>query len=158
MPTPPSVLLVRILVAAGLAALLGFERELRREPAGLRTNILIGTGAALFMILSIEMTHGFGGSADRIAAQVVTGIGFLGAGSILHNRRVHTLTTAAAIWVNAAIGMTAGAGLLLLATGVAVITLIVLVVLRPIERFFDRRAAGFVDADESAKTGRRHRD
>ena len=84
--------------------------KLRRKPAGLRTNVLIALGAALFTITSILLKDA-GGTADRVAAQVVTGIGFLGAGAILRNRGgVHGMTTAATIWVNAAIGMAAGAG------------------------------------------------
>lgn len=81
------------------------------------------------------------GTPDRIAAQIVTGIGFLGAGAIMRSgRTVHGLTTAATIWVNAAIGVAAGAGEMAIAVGATMITLIVLVVVPPIERFFERRA------------------
>src|SRR5437868_3018060 len=104
---PAIELWVRLFVAAGLGAAVGLEREYNRKPAGLRTNILIAVGSALFTMLSVSMTAP-GGSTDRIAAQIVTGIGFLGGGAILHNRdSVHGLTTAATIWVNAAIGMAA---------------------------------------------------
>ncbi len=130
---------VRLLVAAGLGAAIGFEREYRRKPAGLRTNILIAVGSALFTMLSVSIA-GSGGSADRIAAQIVTGIGFLGGGAILRYRSsVHGLTTAATIWVNAAIGMAAGLGQFALATAATALTLVVLAVLPPIETYFERR-------------------
>jgi len=133
-------LMLRLLLAAGLGAALGLEREYHQKPAGLRTNILIGLGAALFTIVSV-MAGRNGGSADRIAAQVVTGIGFLGGGAILRGRAtVHGMTTAATIWVNAAIGMTAGAGAYGTATVATAITLVVLVLLPPVERYFERRA------------------
>lgn len=130
----------RLLLAAGLGAAVGLEREYRQKPAGLRTNILIAVGSALFTILSLSMGHA-SGTADRIAAQIVTGIGFLGGGAILRNRdTVHGMTTAATIWVNAAIGVAAGAGHYALATVTAGLTLVVLVVLPPIESYFERRA------------------
>jgi putative Mg2+ transporter-C (MgtC) family protein len=133
----PSIdVVVRLALAAGLGAAIGLEREWRQKPAGLRTNILIALGAALFTILSLRL----GADTDRIAAQVVTGIGFLGAGAILRSGgSVHGMTTAATIWVNAAIGMAAGAGQFATAAAATVVTLIVLVVLPPIEAFFERR-------------------
>jgi putative Mg2+ transporter-C (MgtC) family protein len=136
---PAIDVLLRLLLAAALGALLGLEREYRRKPAGLRTNILIGVGSALFAIVSIEIGRA-GGTPDRIAAQIVTGIGFLGAGAILRGRgNVHGLTTAATIWVNAAIGIAAGAGLFAVASIAAGLTLAVLVLLPPLENYFDRR-------------------
>jgi putative Mg2+ transporter-C (MgtC) family protein len=130
----------RLLLAAGLGAAIGLEREYRQKPAGLRTNILIAIGSCLFTILSSEMGQ-MSGTADRIAAQIVTGIGFLGGGAILRNRNaVHGMTTAATIWVNAAIGVAAGTGQFQLATVTTVLTLVVLVVLPPIEIYFERRA------------------
>src|SRR6266850_4684395 len=123
---PAIDVLLRLLLAAALGALLGLEREYRRKPAGLRTNILIAVGSALFAIVSIEI-GGAGGTPDRIAAQIVTGIGFLGAGAILRGRlNVQGLTTAATIWVNAAIGIAAGAGLFAVASIAAGLTLSVL--------------------------------
>jgi putative Mg2+ transporter-C (MgtC) family protein len=134
---PALDLLTRLLLAAALGALIGFERELRRKPAGLRTNILIAVGSALFTMISIQLE---GGTPDRIAAQVVTGIGFLGAGAILRSgENVHGMTTAATIWVNAAIGMGVGAGQYITAMLATLVTLIVLVILPPVERFFERR-------------------
>jgi putative Mg2+ transporter-C (MgtC) family protein len=136
----------RLLLAAVLGAAIGLEREYRRKPAGLRTNILIALGSALFTTISIAMAGG-GGTVDRIAAQVVTGIGFLGGGAILRSgTTVHGMTTAATIWVNAAIGMAAGAGEFAMATLATLVTLVVLAVLPTIESYFERRA-GFVDRD-----------
>ena len=130
----------RLVLAAGLGAAIGLEREYRQKPAGLRTNILIAVGSALFTIMSLAMT-GRDGDPGRIAAQVVTGIGFLGGGAIMRNRdTVHGMTTAATIWVNAAIGLAAGSGQYSLATFTTALTLIVLVVLPPIEIHFERRA------------------
>jgi len=130
----------RLLLAAGLGAALGLEREYRQKPAGLRTNILIAVGSALFTIMSAAMAQG-GADPGRIAAQIVTGIGFLGGGAIMRNRdTVHGMTTAATIWVNAAIGVAAGTGQYALATFAAALTLVVLVVLPPIETYFERRA------------------
>ena len=134
----------RLLLAAGLGAAIGLEREYRRKPAGLRTNILIAIGSALFTILSLSMTDG---TADhsRVAGQIVTGIGFLGGGAILRNRdTVHGMTTAATIWVNAAIGVAADTGQYVIATVTTVLTMVVLVVLPPIEMYFERRA-GWTD-------------
>ena len=133
-------LTLRLLLAAALGAAIGIERESRQKPAGLRTNILIALGSALFTMLSIQM-GGDGSTPDRIAAQVVTGMGFLGGGAILRSgQTVHGMTTAATIWVNAAVGMAAGAGLYMIASVSTVITLIVLVVLPFAERHLDRYA------------------
>ena len=141
MTTPDIELVRRLLLAAALGAALGIERELRQKSAGLRTNILIAVGSALFTIMSIEMAAP-GADPGRIAAQIVTGIGFLGAGAIMRtNGGVQGLTTAATVWVNAAVGVAAGGGryhLALIATG---ITISVLLVLVPIERLIERFSA-----------------
>jgi putative Mg2+ transporter-C (MgtC) family protein len=130
----------RLLLAAGLGAVLGLEREYRQKPAGLRTNILIAIGSALFTIISVSMTAGTG-DPSRVAGQIVTGIGFLGGGAIMRNRdTVHGMTTAATIWVNAAIGIGCGVGQFQLAFAATALTLVVLVVLPPIEIYFERRA------------------
>lgn len=104
--------LLRLLAATAAGTVLGIERELHAKPAGLRTNIMICVGAAIFTLMSIKMADASSGTdRGRIAAQVVTGIGFLGAGAIIHMRRyVFGLTTAATIWVVAAVGMAFGAG------------------------------------------------
>lgn len=134
--------MLRLLVAAGLGAVIGLEREFRRKPAGLRTNMLIAVGAALFTTVSIALGTEYGaGTPDRIASQIVTGVGFLGGGAILRSgRNVHGMTTAATIWVNAAIGMAAGTGAYAMAAAATFITLIVLLVLPPVEAYFERRA------------------
>jgi len=132
--------MLRLLLAAGLGAAIGVERELRQKAAGLRTNMLIAVGSALFTVVSIELAR-VGGTPDRVAAQIVSGIGFLGAGSILRSgKSVHGMTTAATIWVNAAVGMAAGAGLYGLATAATIITLVVLAALPFVEQFLDRYA------------------
>ena len=120
--------ILRILAAAGMGAVIGLERELRSKEAGIRTHFLVAMGSALFMIIS---AYGFEGvqagrfDVARIAAQVVTGIGFLGAGVIIFQKNsVHGLTTAAGLWVTAAIGLACGGGMYVLA---AVGTLLVLV-------------------------------
>jgi len=138
-PTTFSDALLRLALAAALGGAIGLEREYHHKPAGLRTNMLIALGSALFSVLSIELGAA-AGSPDRVAAQVVTGIGFLGAGAILRSgENIHGLTTAATIWVNAAIGMAAGLGLHVIATGAAALTLIVLAILPFIERRFEQR-------------------
>ncbi|MDQ6906579.1 MAG: MgtC/SapB family protein [Chloroflexota bacterium] len=126
--------LIRVAVASGLTGLLGVEREMRRKEAGLRTFTLVGTGAAIFTVVGLLIS---GGTTDatRIAAQVVTGIGFIGAG-LIFRQGSHTknLTTAAGVWAAAGIGMAAGAGLFILACGATVIVLFALTVYGAIER------------------------
>src|ERR1700750_763149 len=108
--------MLRLLLAAGLGAAIGLEREYRQKPAGLRTNILIAIGSCLFTILSLALTAG-APDQSRVAGQIITGIGFLGGGAIMRYRdTVHGMTTAATIWVNAAVGIAAGTGQFALAT------------------------------------------
>jgi putative Mg2+ transporter-C (MgtC) family protein len=132
-------LIERLCLAALLGAILGFEREWRQKNAGLKTNILIAMGSALFTLMSIDLSVSSGGDPTRVAAQIVTGIGFLGAGAIMRTGAgIRGLTTAAMIWVNAAIGVACGGGeyrLAIIATGV---TLSVLLVMTPIEKALDR--------------------
>ena len=138
-PTSFPEAFVRLALAAVLGGAIGLEREFRHKPAGLRTNMLIAIGSALFSILSVDLGAG-AGSPDRVAAQVVTGIGFLGAGAILRSGdHIHGLTTAATIWVNAAIGMAAGLGSYTVATVAAAITLVVLALLPWLEKFVEKR-------------------
>ncbi len=135
-------LIQRLLLAAAVGGLLGAERELRRKSAGFRTNILIALGAAVFTIVSVTLSPG-AMDGTRIAAQIVTGIGFLGAGTILHNRDgVQGLTTAATVWVNAALGVAAGGGQYRLAIIGGAIVLAVLLVLGPIEAAIEMKAGG----------------
>ena len=128
--------LLRIAAAALLGGLIGIERGFRAKEAGFRTHFLVALGAAVFMVLS---AHGFEDvvfsdnirlDVSRIAAQVVSGIGFIGAGTIIFQRQaVHGLTTAAGLWVTAAIGMAAGAGLYVIAAFTTVLVLLGLEVL-----------------------------
>lgn len=143
--TPPLSdveLVQRLLLAALLGGLLGVERELRQKSAGLRTNILIAIGSALFTVMSYELADGVGADPGRVAAQIVTGIGFLGAGAIMRtDSGIYGLTTAATIWVNAAVGVAAGGGEYRLASIATGITLGVLLLLQPIEGLLERRFA-----------------
>jgi putative Mg2+ transporter-C (MgtC) family protein len=121
-------MVLRLLLAAGLGGAIGYQREKAGKPAGLRTHILICIGAALFTVASL---YGFGLTADvsRVAAGVVIGVGFIGAGAIIRRDEggiVAGLTTAATIWAVAAIGLAAGAGLYLVAGVTTAITLGVL--------------------------------
>ena len=142
----PWNLFIRILVAAILGGVLGIERDIHGRQAGLRTHILVSVGSALFFILSTHIAtfnvivpDGFMKVTDpgRIAAQIVTGIGFLGAGVILKEGfTVVGLTTAACLWISAAIGMTAGAGLYSIAISTTILSLFSLVLLRLLERCY----------------------
>ena len=139
-PLSDTELIRRLLLAALLGGVLGFEREIRQKSAGLRTNMLIAIGSALFTLMSYELAEASGGDPSRVAAQIVTGIGFLGAGAIMRTRSgVQGLTTAATVWVNAAVGVAAGGGEYHLAFIATAVTLIVLLVLAPIEAAVDRR-------------------
>ena len=133
-------LVKRLLLSAALGGILGFEREWRQKSAGLRTNILIAMGSTLFTVMSIDLARSSGGDATRVAAQIVTGIGFLGAGAIMRTGAgVKGLTTAAMIWVNAAIGVAVGGGEYHLAVIATAVTLVVLTVLTPVENWIDRK-------------------
>ncbi len=118
----------RLLLAAGLGSLIGIEREFRHRPGGLRTSCFICLGSAFFMLISEVLAREHGGDPQRIAAQIIPGIGFLGAGAILRDRgSVMGMTSAATVFVVASIGMAAGSGLYLYAI---IATLIVLLVLQ----------------------------
>ena len=116
-----------ILLAVCCGAAIGLERQLKHKPAGLRTNVLICLGAAVFTIISERMAGGQD-SITRIAAQIVTGVGFLGAGAVIQDRGgIHGLTTAATIWLVASIGMACGArlyGLAIITTVLAIVVLL----------------------------------
>ncbi len=129
--------LARLVVAAILGGIIGLERQLRRKPAGLRTNMFICFGAAMFTVLSHELA-GTPVDSARIAAQIIPGIGFIGAGSILHARgSVTGLTTAATLFVVASVGMAAGGGLYLTAILATVMILMALALLGRLERTFE---------------------
>ena len=143
-------IVLRLCVAAVLGCLVGADRERHEWTAGMRTYMLVAVGACLAMIVSI---NGFavpiapGAPANirldpsRVASQVIVGVGFLGAGTILmRNHAIHGLTTAAGIWAVAAIGLAVGGGLYIAATAATVIVLVILVALKPIERWLFARS------------------
>ncbi len=132
-----SHIMLRLILAAILGGIVGLERELKRKPAGLRTNMFICFGSSMFTILSLELASRFPGDHTRIAAQIIPGIGFIGAGSILHSRgSVTGLTTAATIFVVASIGMATGGGLYLPAIFATIVILLALNVLGWMEERF----------------------
>jgi putative Mg2+ transporter-C (MgtC) family protein len=130
----------RLALAAALGGIIGLERELRHKAAGLRTNMLICFGSAMFTVLSAQMADRFGGDNVRIASQIIPGIGFIGAGAILRERgSVTGLTTAATIFVAASVGMAAGAGFYITASFATVVILLALAALGKLERHFERK-------------------
>jgi putative Mg2+ transporter-C (MgtC) family protein len=148
---------LRVLAALGLGVAIGLEREISHKYAGLRTNILVCLGACMFTVISIEgfplimgggnvmggvdpsFTPGAVRDTARVAAQIVTGIGFIGGGTVLrHGTSVHGLTTAATLWMAAAIGMACGAGMYVFAAFSTLIAIVVLVSARLFE--FERRS------------------
>jgi putative Mg2+ transporter-C (MgtC) family protein len=132
--------LARLLLAAVLGGIIGLERQLRHRPAGLRTNMFICFGSAMFTVLSRQLA-GVESDSARIAAQIIPGIGFIGAGSILHAKAsVQGLTTASTLFVVAGIGMAAGGGLYRTACFATVIILMALVVLGRIEATFSLKS------------------
>ncbi|RYG21056.1 MAG: MgtC/SapB family protein [Chitinophagaceae bacterium] len=125
----------KFLIATLLCGLIGTEREFRGKQAGLKTMIMIGLGSTLFTVLSIKIGLG---SQDRIASNIVTGIGFLGAGVIFkEDNKINGLTTACVIWIVAAIGMAIGGGYYIQATGVTGVVLAALLVFPFVERFVE---------------------
>ncbi len=126
----PIQLIIRLLVAVLLGALIGYERELRAKNAGVRTHIMVALGAALFMIIS---QNGFAGAARfdaaRVAAGVVTGIGFIGGGIIMKKKHVSGLTTAASLWVTGAVGLGVGCGMYEVAVLCTILVLVCLEIL-----------------------------
>jgi putative Mg2+ transporter-C (MgtC) family protein len=132
---------LRLVLAAVLGAAIGLEREIHDHPAGMRTHLLVSLGSAGFTVLSIGAFQAPGADPARVAAQVVTGVGFLGAGAILkEGATIRGLTTAASLWAVAAVGMAAGAGALLVALTITAIAILSLWPLR-------RVAARFIGRD-----------
>ena len=128
----------RLIVASALGGMIGLEREVKRRSAGVRTNLLICMGAAFFTLLSAVLAGDLSPNKGQVASNIVQGIGFLGAGLIIHNHsRISGLTSAASVWVVASIGMACGAGLLAVA---AIATIIVILALE-IVGFLERRAS-----------------
>ena len=133
-------LTLRLVAALLLGAVIGWERELQRMPAGFRTHALVSLGSAIFTVISAHALTGDGSDPTRIAAQIVSGIGFLGGGAILHHGgTVRGLTTAASLWAVAAVGMAAGAGLYVLAAVSAILVIIGLEVFQRLEHVIKRR-------------------
>lgn len=139
------VSMIKLITAAILGGLVGLEREVSGHSAGFRTNILISLGACLFTILSLHgfpVSEGSPGPQDpaRVAAQIVSGVGFLGAGALLQTgNKVKGLTTAASVWLVAAIGMAVGTGALVLGIFTTVLSILALRWLLPISRWLDDR-------------------
>ena len=132
----------RLVIAAVLGGAIGFEREIHGHPAGMRTHLLVSLGSAAFTVLGVFFFSSPGASTDpsRIAAQIVSGIGFLGAGAILkYGTSVRGLTTAASLWATAAVGMAAGAGAWLVAV---VTTVLIVLSLGPLNWLIARLRAG----------------
>lgn len=139
MPISEIEILLRLLLAAGLGALIGFERETHGQAAGLRTHMILAVGATLAMTLSINLAAGSGGDPARLAAQVVSGIGFLGAGAILrYGASIRGLTTATSLWTLAIVGLAVGTGEYLVGAATAVFLLIILSLLDLVEKFVVR--------------------
>lgn len=116
--------ILNIMVAMLLGALIGYERERLHKPAGLRTHMMVSVSSALLVIVAIEQ---FPSEVARVVAGMITGIGFLGAGSIMSsNKNVHGLTTAASVWMICIIGITAGMGMYQLSVMVTVLTFLIL--------------------------------
>ena len=144
------VLITRIVIAGLLGGIIGAEREFRAKIAGTRTHLLVAVGAALMMIVS---RYGFDGQGDpgRVAAQIVSGIGFIGAGAIMVNRKaVHGLTTAAGIWVAAGIGMAVASGMYAIGIATTLISLIGLEVFGWIFRKHKQEIAAAQESDDKA--------
>lgn len=129
--------LIRLFLAAVFGGIIGWERQQGKKPAGLRTHMLVSMGSALFSLISFLIVNDFAQFAvdpSRIAAGIVTGIGFLGAGAIIQSQeKVIGLTTAASVWTVAAIGMAVAYGFFILAGGAAILTVVILYILEKVE-------------------------
>ena len=139
-------ILLRLGSATHVGAVLGLNRELRGKPAGLRTNALVSLGSALLILAGVGVAQGVGdlqaNVTSRVMQGVITGIGFLGAGVILRDTggtQVHGITTAATIWLTAALGVLCGVGMWTLALLGTAFTLVVLILGKPFEKFLHRK-------------------
>lgn len=153
-------IILRVLVGAALGAVIGLERERDNQPAGLRTHMILVIGATLAMVLSVNLGYLYarpGTPADpaRLAAQVISGIGFLGAGAILrYGFNVKGLTTATSLWTMAIVGLTVGAGYYLVGVVTTAIMLVVLALLNVIEnRFVRTTVARFISIQADYRKG-----
>jgi len=127
---------IRLCLAFAAGGIIGIERSSRRQVAGLRTHILIAIGSCCLMMLSIWLPQQLNsGDPGRIAAQVVSGMGFLGAGAIIRlGSNIRGLTTAASLWLTAAVGLTIGAGMFIVALTTVILAIIALILLHRLER------------------------
>lgn len=143
----PEVIL-RLLLAAILGGLIGLEREIHGRPAGFRTHLLVSLGACVFTVTSVyfhKLYAEAGVDPSRVAAQVVTGIGFLGAGAIIREKAsIHGLTTAACLWVASAIGVACGVGLYAVSAVVTMVAIVSLLLLKKVEGSLTRDTYGSV--------------
>ncbi len=131
--------LLNLAYATFVGGLIGLNRQMHRKPAGLRTHALVSLGAALAAVLVVRVSHGDTNAASRVLQGVVTGIGFMGAGVIMHHdseSRVEGLTTAASVWVAAMLGLACGLGLVFEASVAIFMTMLVLIYGGPVEKFF----------------------
>jgi putative Mg2+ transporter-C (MgtC) family protein len=155
--------LARIGAAALLGGVLGFEREWKGHWAGLRTHMMVSVGSAIFVIGGLDVAGGENESVNRVIQGVASGIGFLGAGTILklgEQQEIKGLTTASSIWLAAALGVTAGLAEYALSAAAAVVSIFILAVLGAMESFFERRQAHYrrvrdeVDHDKAERKQR----
>ena len=129
----------RVAAAVIGGGLIGAENQIYGKSAGLRTSLLVTLACAVITIVSIETGYLYGGEPSRITAQIIAGIGFIGGGVILRNRgRIHGITTAASIFVSAGIGIMAGSGFIVSAVAIAILSFVILMVLRPVDYFINR--------------------
>tara|TARA_R100001086_G_scaffold177412_1_gene98017 strand:+ start:445 stop:948 length:504 start_codon:yes stop_codon:yes gene_type:complete len=154
---PLGVLAVRLIAASVAGLIVGFEREVRNRPAGLRTHMLTALASAVFMLISIEMIHSFGSNDDttqldptRVVQAVTAGVAFLAAGTIIHGSgSVRGLTTGASIWLAGAIGLACGAGYLRLAVLAVLFSVLILLPIRMLEtHLFGKQPIGEGKDDE----------
>ncbi len=132
--------ILRLLTSFLVGFLIGLERQLAHKSAGLRTNLLVAVGSGIFVLLSLEMTANGEGDPTRIVGQVATGVGFLGAGVILHQGlSVHGLTTAATIWCSSALGCLAAGGYMKESLIATLLVLIINLGLKPVDAYFDKK-------------------
>src|SRR5690554_3102687 len=145
----PIDFIIRLLAATAAGAAVGLEREINNKSAGLRTNTLVAIGAAIYVLISLELLNEGEGDASRIVGQIITGIGFLGAGVILHRGpSVHGLTTAATIWCSAALGCLAALAMYWQLIIAALLVLMVNLAFKLTDRWFAGKQVKSKDSDD----------
>ena len=145
----PLEFIIRLLAATAAGAAVGLEREINNKSAGLRTNTLVSIGAAIYVLISLELLNEGEGDASRIVGQIITGIGFLGAGVILHRGpSVHGLTTAATIWCSAALGCLAALAMYWQLIIAALLVLMVNLAFKLTDRWFAGKQVKSKDSDD----------